>query len=160
MELEKLILQTATEPVAQKFSRPELGTAEDYRLPVAMAFVPAQTKPVRFGPKEGLDRGTLYPGLELPFKNNFDVRKLESDQSNELMSYNFAINELALYLDTHIDDEEATMLYNQLVSSYNKMRSDYVKTHGPIGHFDETGNKTYSWTNTPWPWENPGKAER
>ncbi|MDR1117195.1 MAG: spore coat protein CotJB [Oscillospiraceae bacterium] len=154
MELEKIANKKAGETtMPASISRPEMGEIGDCRLPIAMGYVPAQRGSKRYEPMEALDRGTLYPGLDLPFKNNYEGMKLANTESNELMSYGFAIAELGLYLNTNKDDDEAFQLYRALVNSYNKMREDYVMKNGPIGKFDVTDSKKYQWTNDPWPWE-------
>ena len=53
----------------------------------------------RYTAGEGLDRGTLWPGLELPWKNNSSVRSV-SNTSRRVQALDFALVELAMYLDT------------------------------------------------------------
>ena len=79
--------------------------------PLAMAYVPMQrsVKPV-YSTAEALSRGTLFPGLDLPFMNMVNTGDLTGTPLGEVMALDFVAQELALYLDTHSADEEAFAL--------------------------------------------------
>lgn len=83
------------------------GTLPDC-APLAMAYVPMQrsVKPV-YSTAEALSRGTLFPGLDLPFMNMVNTGDLTGTPLGEVMALDFVAQELALYLDTHSADEEA-----------------------------------------------------
>lgn len=74
---------------------------------------------------------------------------------NELMEkikcYNFAIIELALYLDTHPDDEKALCLHNKYCKEYKELKDKYQKMFGPLT-INYPCNK-WRWLEEPWPWE-------
>lgn len=64
---------------------------------------------------------------------------------------NFAIIELGLYLDTHIDDERAICLHRKYCKEYRELTDKYQKVYGPLTiHFP--CNK-WRWIEEPWPWE-------
>ena len=132
--------------------------AKDGRLPatapLANVFVPFQLEnPPRYEARQGLVRGTLYPGLDLPFMGMANQKEKQVTPLSELQALGFAIQELALYLDTHRDDREALQVYQDYQRMYNHCRSEYLKKHGPMNHFQETGSDQYTWLNDPWPWE-------
>ncbi len=52
-------------------------------------------------PAGGLIRGTLFPGLDLPFMGMVNNTEKSDTPMHELQALAFAIQELALYLDTH-----------------------------------------------------------
>ena len=82
--------------------------------PLANPYVPFQMEnPPKYEARKGLIRGTLYPGLDLPFMGMVNQKELPVTTKTELQALGFAINELALYLDTHRDDQEALELYHQ-----------------------------------------------
>lgn len=89
------------------------GTLPDC-APLAMAYVPMQrsVKPV-YSTAEALSRGTLFPGLDLPFMNMVNTGDLTGTPLGEVMALDFVAQELALYLDTHSADEEAFELYKK-----------------------------------------------
>ena len=69
--------------------------------PLANPYVPFQMEqPVRYEARKGLVRGTLYPGLDLPFMGMINRHNLPVSPMSELQASGFAVQELALYLDT------------------------------------------------------------
>ena len=66
--------------------------------PLAFPYVPIQDKdPVRYNRMEALQTGTLFPGLNLPFKAAIQSQtKLANTALVELMALDFAIDELGL----------------------------------------------------------------
>ena len=76
--------------------------------PLANPYVPFQLEnPPVYDARKGIVRGTLFPGLDLPFMGMVNQKELPATQLAELQTLAFAIQELALYLDTHRDDKEA-----------------------------------------------------
>lgn len=76
-------------------------------------------------------------------------------QREELMqkvqSYEFAINELALYLDTHPEDEKALNLHRRYCNEVKDLKDKYQKVYGPLT-INVPCNK-WKWIDEPWPWE-------
>lgn len=122
--------------------------------PLANAYVPFQgDNPSRYEARQGLIRGTLYPGLDLPFMGMVNQKEKAVTPLSELQVLGFAIQELALYLDTHREDQEALNVYRDYQKMYNHCREEYLKIHGPLNHAQESSSKQYEWLNDPWPWE-------
>ena len=71
----------------------------------------------------------------------------------ELQALNFAIQELALYLDTHRDDREALELYRDYQQMYERCRDEFRKKHGPLNHLHSSDGECFDWLDDPWPWE-------
>ena len=70
----------------------------------------------------------------------------------ELQTLAFAIQDLALYLDTHRDDQDALELYRSYQRIYSEGRQKYEKMCGPLNHTTMSEGE-YRWLNDPWPWE-------
>ena len=71
--------------------------------PLAMAYVPLQKSvSPAYESMEALSRGTLFPGLDLPFMGMVNQTQ-EVTPLTEMMALCFVAHELALYLDTHQD---------------------------------------------------------
>jgi spore coat protein JB len=102
--------------------------------------------------RKGLVRGTLFPGLDLPFKGMVNAEEQPITPLTELQTLAFAINELALYLDTHRDDKEALELYRAYQKMYVEGRKQYEAECGPLNHVS-LGSGQYKWLDDPWPWE-------
>ena len=122
--------------------------------PLANPYVPFQLEnPPRYEPRKALVRGTLFSGLDLPFMGMVNKNEKPVTPMTELQTMAFAIQELALYLDTHRDDREALQVYQDYQKMYNHCRNEYLKKRGPLNHSQETSSSQYEWLNDPWPWE-------
>ena len=71
---------------------------------------------------------------------------------NQIMALNFAINDLALYLDTHPSDKEALRLFNETRDKYYKKVVDFEKMYYPLNSFHSNKNDTYEWLEGKFPW--------
>lgn len=121
--------------------------------PLANPYVPFQiAPPEKYEGRKGLVRGTLFPGLDLPFMGMVNKNELPVTPLTELQMMAFVIQELALYLDTHRDDLEALELYRNYQSMYTDGKAAYEKMCGPLNHLS-VGEGAYKWLDEPWPWE-------
>ncbi len=121
--------------------------------PLANPYVPFQLEnPPKYEARKGLIRGTLFPGLDLPFMGMVNNKEKPVTPLTELQTMAFAIQELALYLDTHCDDAEALELYQTYQKIYHECMMAYSKEHGPLNHRTPSSGR-YAWLNDPWPWE-------
>ena len=121
--------------------------------PLAVPYVPfQQTGPKRYDQQDALDRGTLFPGLDLPFRVKAEAAKTMGPLA-ELQALEFVLLELGLYLDTHQDDSEAFELYRQYAAMEKAARAQYEAVHGPLLQRSAAGEKAWaSWLKDPWPW--------
>lgn len=121
--------------------------------PLANPYVPFQLEnPPKYEARKGFIRGTLFPGLDLPFMNMVNTKEKAITPLIELQTLAFAISELALYLDTHRDDKEALELYRSYQKLYHDGVAMYSKEYGPLNHM-ASGDGPYRWLDDPWPWE-------
>lgn len=121
--------------------------------PLASPYVPFQEQnPAVYEPEKAIVRGTLFPGLDLPFMGLVNQNSLPTTPLAELQTMAFAINELALYLDTHMDDKEALKMYRMYQKMYAEGKKKYETAYGPLNHLSESNGK-YRWLDDPWPWE-------
>ena len=121
--------------------------------PLANPYVPFQpADPPRYEPQKAFIRGTLFSGLDLPFMGMVNKSEKAMTPLVELQTLDFAIQELALYLDTHRDDQEALEVYRSFQTLYQQGRQKYEKQYGPLTHMSVTEGQ-YRWLDDPWPWE-------
>ena len=121
--------------------------------PLAMSYVPMQVSSApSYEASEALARGTLFPGLDLPFMNIVN-EKAPDVPTAELMAIDFVADELELYLDTHADDQEAFDLYQNFLALRKEARERYTARYGVITQCDQLGQDSYTWLQDPWPWE-------
>ena len=125
---------------------------------LAFPYIPMQEpNPVRFSRMEGLQTGTLFPGLDLPFKAAIQEKtKMANTALVELMALDFAIDELGLYLVTHSEDQEVLQLYWSYIKLAQEGREKYQKLYGPLLQTDLTPEEGYAWLKDPWPWDEGG----
>ena len=133
-------------------NEPKTGTLPP-SAPLAAAYVPMQRSAhPSYEVDEALSRGTLFPGLDLPFMNI--VNGLQpKDALSELQAICFAAHELALYLDTHKDDREAFEMLKTFLSLKNEAKDRYVKKYGAVCTDDLLRSESFTWTEDPWPWD-------
>ena len=122
--------------------------------PLANPYVPFQQEnPKQYTAKRGLIRGTLFPGLDLPFMGMVNTKEKSDTPRNELMALNFAVTELTLYLDTHPNDREAAELLQSYIELYQSGKEAYERKCGPLTHMEAVQNGDFRWLRGPWPWE-------
>lgn len=121
--------------------------------PLANPYVPFQMEnPPKYDAAKGLIRGTLFPGLDLPFMGMVNTKEKNVTPMTQLQTLAFAIQELALYLDTHRDDKEALELYQSYQKIYHDCMMRYSSEYGPLNHRTPSEGP-YNWLDDPWPWE-------
>ena len=122
--------------------------------PLANPYVPfQQEEPDRYEPRRGLIRGTMYPGLDLPFQGRVNTKELNVTPMTELQALNFAIQDLQLYLDTHRCDKQALDAYRELQRRYRECAEKYRQHYGPMNQLCPDDDDHYRWLDDPWPWE-------
>ena len=69
----------------------------------------------------------------------------------QIMEYKFAINDLALYLDTHNNDRKALSMHNEYTQKLEKVTKEYEENYGPLTI--ETVMENWDWAQDLWPWQ-------
>lgn len=127
--------------------------------PLANPYVPFQLEnPPKYEARKGMVRGTLFPGLDLPFMGMVNNREKNKTPMSELQAMAFAIQELALYLDTHRNDREAAELYQTYQKMYHDAMMQYTKDCRQLNHILPTEGE-FQWPDDPWPWEYSANKE-
>lgn len=126
-------------------------------VPLVFPYIPFQNNnPDRYSQQDGLIAGTLFPGLDLPFKAQLKTRFPAINTAlSELMALDFAIDELGLYLTTHPNDQEVLNLYWAYIKLGREGRDKYEEMYGPLLQTDLTPG-SFRWLNDPWPWDLEG----
>ena len=127
--------------------------------PLGVAYVPMQRSvSPSYETMEALSRGTLFPGLDLPFMNIVN-NSFKPGPMTELMAIDFVADELELYLDTHADDKEAFEMFQTFLVLKKEAHKRYVEKFGPIDQSDMLNMSGYAWLSSPWPWEYQSATE-
>ena len=79
----------------------------------------------------------------------------QKEMMKKLQELGFMLVELNLYLDTHPDCARARELYNTYSAQQAALREEYFEKYGPTMNFGLCpAGDSFSWVNSPWPWEN------
>ena len=141
----------------QKLERETMEGMLPASAPLANPYVPFQRQnPPRYEARKGFIRGTMYPGLDLPFMGMVNNREFPVTPMSELQVLGFALHDLALYLDTHRDDKEALEVYRTYQKIYHDAMMQFNDQQTSINHSIPNNTESYDWLNDPWPWEYHG----
>jgi len=75
----------------------------------------------------------------------------------QLTILDFMLVDLALFLNTNPDNQEALEEYNQVVCQADRIRSLYEHQFGPLCSYRSKNHAPkWSWPCDPWPWSREG----
>ena len=72
--------------------------------------------------------------------------------TKKLASYQFMIQDLKLYLNTHPRDRETLMKLEEYQRKLEPIVKLYEEKYGPLFASNNDTNK-WRWVKSPWPWE-------
>lgn len=72
----------------------------------------------------------------------------------KLQRLDFAITELALYLDSYPDNAAALDYYRKLIAERETVATAYTQACGPMTIYDNNNPTLWEWGQSPWPWQN------
>lgn len=72
---------------------------------------------------------------------------------NKIKQYDFALNELDLYLDTHPECQRALALFVKYKNLRENAVSEYNNKYGPLTPEQNNDLQYWDWIADPWPWE-------
>lgn len=104
----------------------------------------------------GYNSGAQTENLNCNCENNTNEcwnnrNEIREKMMREIKCLNFAIIELAQYLDTHPDDRKALCLHREYANELNELKDKYQRIFGPLTIYFPC-NK-WRWLEEPWPWE-------
>lgn len=70
----------------------------------------------------------------------------------QLQMADFAIQEAALFLNSHPKDQSALDYYQKVQAYSAKLRKDYEAIYGPLSNRENQGD-TWDYIHGNWPWE-------
>ncbi len=65
----------------------------------------------------------------------------------------FALDDIALYLDTHPKCQQGLACYENYKSMRTQAVKDYTTLYGPLNRYQVNDCNYFDWVNKPWPWE-------
>ena len=104
-----------------------------------------------------IDRGNLFNNLYDPYQNykynNLTATNKREELLLNVLRYDFVLTELNLYLDIYPKDRNMINLYNKYLEEKKRACFEYTKNFGPLTLDDQSNNNSWSWLQSPWPWE-------
>lgn len=76
----------------------------------------------------------------------------QEEMLRRIQILDFAIQEAALFLNSHPADQQAMAYYRQVQQESMKMTAAYEKQFGPLTNKSAQG-KVWEYSKGPWPWE-------
>ena len=74
----------------------------------------------------------------------------------QLRKLEFAIVDVALYLDAYPESESALAYYHKLIEERDCLYERINESCGPMTLYDNKSKTVWSWTDGPWPWHTNG----
>ena len=71
----------------------------------------------------------------------------------ELQTVEFALVDTVLYLDAYPCSSEALAHYHKLRRERSEILMKMAHCSMPLTNLDNTSERSWDWTNAPWPWE-------
>lgn len=100
---------------------------------------------------QGLSKGNMSQDLYDNF-GKYVPRELPYTEENALRAYSFAIVDLGLYLDTHPNEANVKILYDQYVAKYNEILKNMQAKNKMVNTTTPNTDKLWTWSAT-FPWE-------
>lgn len=76
------------------------------------------------------------------------------EMKNRIRAYQFALTDLAMFLDTHPDDHQAWELRQVYRERLEKLIEEYEQHYGTlIMQQNDVDESWRQWVNDPWPWD-------
>ena len=70
----------------------------------------------------------------------------------KISTYQFAVLDLQMYLDTHKNDTETLEKVEKYQLLLQPLKEEYEAKYGPLPKSANDGN-SWAWIKGPWPWE-------
>ena len=136
---------------------------------LAIASIPVQQWGSLYDEKEALSIGTVFRDLNKPFfvaeieKKDLKEAAPKSEEQREreelltkITETSFVLDDLTLYLDTHVNDSQALDMYRQKTQERNELKKQFASKFYPLTRdcmiYCEHGGE-FCWQDGPMPWE-------
>lgn len=109
-----------------------------------------------FDASEGFMYGNMFKNEYDPYMNYKEPRLIANNEYEKLLleiyEYDYALNDLSLYLDLHPNDEQIYKLFKVYTEKENKLVNEFEKKYGPLDVY-ESNYDSYMWYKGKWPFE-------
>lgn len=110
-----------------------------------------------FDNKEAFMLGNLFKDLYMSY-NGFSNYYFQPENERQkklalVQMYLFIAHEINLFLDTHPNNEQMIILYNEYANLYKEAMCDFESHFGPLLVMNTNETIPFEWVKGPWPWE-------
>ena len=92
-------------------------------------------------------------------QENREAEKQLSEAMETLRKIEFAIVDVALYLNAYPDSDCALAYYRKLIGERECLLRKIHEECGPTTLYDNVSETCWKWTDGPWPWQQNGKEK-
>ncbi|HBV68927.1 MAG TPA: spore coat protein CotJB [Clostridiales bacterium] len=86
-------------------------------------------------------------------RNEYNSLNEEQHMLLDIQKLEFALYDLALYLDTHPNDPIALYKHQVLADQHMQVQRAYESKYGIMSVMSRETGDTWRYINAPWPWE-------
>ena len=147
--IEKPIQKPIENPIQRPIEKPiQKPIEKPIQKPIQKPIEKPIQKPIDNPIQKPIERPATCPPYTMPYRN-----KPQADPALvRIMQYQFAVYDVALYLDTHPNDTRAIATRQRLARELHEMTIAYEKNHGPMNLFSPHGDYA-KYVNEAWPWD-------
>ena len=104
--------------------------------------------------EDGFMYGNMFKNEYKPYKN-YKVARLDSTTEKgslllKIYQYDFALNDLSLYLDLYPEDRNIYEMFKLYTEELREYVDEYERKYGPM-ELDNSNYNNYMWDEGPWP---------
>ena len=152
--IEKPIIRPIENPVEKPIIRPienpiEKPIIRPIENPVEKPIVKPIENPMENPIAKPIDNPIAKPIENAPI---FTPKPTQNAALIEIMQHQFAVYDIALYLDTHPNDMRALEAHKKYTTMLHELIMAYEEIHGPMTLLSHHGDYR-KYVNEPWPWE-------
>lgn len=105
-----------------------------------------------------MDRNMNFDMNNMNRNMNFDMNNMDNMQHRnmlmlEIMKYQLATLDSAMFLNTHPNDPIALIRHHEYSTKLMQLKSDFAAMHGPLDSYTPDMSGTWRYIDSPWPWE-------
>lgn len=112
-----------------------------------------------FSLNEGFEKGNMFKDIYDYYMNDhvqhFKPNNFKEKLIYDIYALDFAVNDLALYLDIYPNDKKIFKKFKDYSRKYQEKVDEYEKNYGPL-NLTSTEYPKYKWIENPWPWDKSG----
>ena len=75
---------------------------------------------------------------------------------HKIQAEDFALYEVALYLDAYPNSKKAMKYYHEHKKLAQMLKAEFEEKFGPLTLYSNHNDQKWEWTDGPWPWEKEG----